>query len=88
MYQMDFPNTFLSSDKGQPLNKGQNGQKTMGPKRVRYSEVPLYLFSIYSSTIHCFHAPTNIKKDFKMHTQQNNSWLLATVKKIKIGKEG
>ncbi len=28
--------------KGQSLNKGQNGQKTMGPKRVRYSEVPLY----------------------------------------------
>ncbi len=37
----DFPNIFLTSDKGQPLNKGQNGQKTMGPKRVRYSEVPL-----------------------------------------------
>ena len=34
-------NTFLTSDKGQPLNNGQNGQKTMGPKRVRYSEVPL-----------------------------------------------
>ncbi len=34
-------NTLLTSDKGQPLNKGQNGQKTMGPKRVRYSEVPL-----------------------------------------------
>ncbi len=33
---------FLTSDKGQPLNKGQNGQKTMVPKRVRYSEVPLY----------------------------------------------
>ncbi len=29
---------LLTSDKGQPLNKGQNGQKTMGPKRVRYSE--------------------------------------------------
>ncbi len=27
----------LNSNKGQPLNKGQNGQKTMGPKRVRYS---------------------------------------------------
>ncbi len=36
-------NIFLTSDKGQPLNKGQNGQKTMGPKRVRYSEVPLSL---------------------------------------------
>ncbi len=35
--------TLLTSDKGQPLNKGQNGQKTMGPKRVRYSEVPLYM---------------------------------------------
>ncbi len=37
---------FLTSDKGQPLialNRGQNGQKTMGPKRVRYSEVPLYI---------------------------------------------
>ncbi len=30
-------NIFLTSDKGQPLNKGQNGQKTMGPKHVRYS---------------------------------------------------
>ncbi len=41
----DFPIVliiFLTSDKGQPLNKGQNGQKTMGPKCVRYSEVPLY----------------------------------------------
>ncbi len=36
-------NTLLTSDNGQPLNKGQNGQKTMGPKHVRYSEVPLYL---------------------------------------------
>ncbi len=35
-------NIFLTSDKGQPLNKGQNDQKTMGPKRVRFSEVPLY----------------------------------------------
>ncbi len=26
----------------QPLNKEQNGQKAMGPKRVRHSEVPLY----------------------------------------------
>ncbi len=32
-------NIILTSDKGQPLNKGQNGQKTMGPKRV---EVPLF----------------------------------------------
>ncbi len=40
----DFPIDiiFLTSDNGQPLNKGQTGQKTMGPKRVRYSEVPLY----------------------------------------------
>ncbi len=41
----DFPivlaNTLLNSNKGQPLNEGQNGQKKMGPKRVRYSEVPL-----------------------------------------------
>ncbi len=37
----EFPNTLLTSDKGQPLNKGQNGQKTMGPKCVRYSKVPL-----------------------------------------------
>ncbi len=39
MYQMETSNssnTLLTSDKGQPLNKGQNGQKTMGPKRVRY----------------------------------------------------
>ena len=28
-------NTLLTSDKGQPLNKGQNGQKTMSPKCVR-----------------------------------------------------
>ncbi len=34
MYQME--------TSGQPLNIGQNGQKTMGPKHVRYSEVPLY----------------------------------------------
>ncbi len=27
-------NTLLTSDKGQPLNKRQNGQKIMGPKRV------------------------------------------------------
>ncbi len=32
-------NTLLTSDEGQPLNKGQNGQKTMGPKRVRGSTV-------------------------------------------------
>ena len=25
-----------------PLNKGQNGQKIMGPKHIRYSEVSLY----------------------------------------------
>ncbi len=37
----DFP-ILLTSDKGQPLNIGQNDQKTMGPKRVRYSKVPLY----------------------------------------------
>ncbi len=36
-------NTLLTSNIGQPLNKGQNGQNTMGPKRVRYSEVPLYV---------------------------------------------
>ncbi len=41
MYHLE---TFLSStDKGQPLNKGQNAQITVGPKRVCYSEVPLYL---------------------------------------------
>ncbi len=39
MYQMKSSNTLLTSDKGQPLNKGQN-QKTMGPNRVRYTEVP------------------------------------------------
>ncbi len=39
-------NIFLTSDKEQPLNKEQNGQKTMGPKRVRYSEVPLYMYSL------------------------------------------
>ncbi len=33
----DFP-IVLTSDKGQPLNKGQNDQK----KYVRYSEAPLY----------------------------------------------
>ncbi len=33
MYQME---TFLlTSDERQPLNKGQSGQKTMGPKRGR-----------------------------------------------------
>ncbi len=36
----DFPNNiFLTSDKGQPLNEGQNGQKTMGPKLFGYSIV-------------------------------------------------
>ncbi len=39
MYQMRLSYSsnilFLTSNKGQPLNKGQNGQKTMGPKRVR-----------------------------------------------------
>ncbi len=34
-------NTLLTSDKGQPLNERQNSQKTMGPKRVCYSEVPI-----------------------------------------------
>ncbi len=32
MYQMD---SSKPPDKGQPLNKGQNGQKSIGPKRVR-----------------------------------------------------
>ncbi len=46
MYQTEtFLNIIILSlhdrTKGQPLNKGQNGQKTMGLKRVRYSEVPL-----------------------------------------------
>ncbi len=36
-------NTLLISDNGQPLNKGQNGQKTMGPKRVSYSKESLSL---------------------------------------------
>ncbi len=35
-------NTLLTS------GKGQNGQKTMGPKRVRYSEVPLLMSLSYS----------------------------------------
>ncbi len=35
----DFPNNiFLTSD---TLDEGPIGQKTMAPKRVRYSEVPL-----------------------------------------------
>ncbi len=38
----DFPNNiFLTSDKGQPLDEGPIGHKTMAPKRVHYSEVPL-----------------------------------------------
>ena len=60
----DFPNTLLTSDEGQPLNIGQNGQKTMGPKRVCYSEVPLHclsyplpshasIVSVTQSNIHC-----------------------------------
>ena len=32
MYQMETFYIFLTSDKGQLLNKGQNGQKTMGPE--------------------------------------------------------
>ncbi len=34
MYQIESFLTFLTSDKGQPLNKGQNGQKTMGPMQT------------------------------------------------------
>ncbi len=56
MYQMEIVLIhFLTSDKGQPLNKGQNGQNTMGPKRVRYSEVPLYTLIpiiIYTYTLY------------------------------------
>ncbi len=36
--------TFLISNKGQP---GQNGQKTMGPKRVRYSCISLLKLYIH-----------------------------------------
>ncbi len=44
MYQME---TFLYILNLRPLNKGQNGQKTMGPKHVRYSEIPLYQKRIF-----------------------------------------
>ena len=40
---------LLTSDKGP--QQGQNGQKTMGPKRVRYLKVPLYPYFLMSITI-------------------------------------
>ncbi len=47
-------NIFLTSDKGQPLKRGQSGQKTMGPKRVRYLEVSLYI-TTQKFCVLCFH---------------------------------
>ena len=45
--------TFLPPTKGQPLNNGQNAR----PRRVHYSEVPLYIHT-YPSIKHVSHAHT------------------------------
>ncbi len=46
---------IITSDKGQPLDKGQNGQKTMGPKRVRWVhciwEMNIFQFSFYRERV-------------------------------------